>query len=229
MTLYRKRKIEEELAAHAAGYRRIDTMFLPKALPVARTQDEPDNPLLSEQEKMEEAEENLRLSLSRIRNKDSPFAGLSGFQLQRLFAVQRYFEKRLEGVGKMAASTDAAQSRWISPTAHTARCIRQWADVYLQLGELPEYKQGKHAKRESFLDDEDVKQKGLTWLRTTAVKDRSPAGLKQYIEETVMPAKLGVAGRTISVDTVIKFLRLWGFEKKEIGQQVSDLQVDFTF
>lgn len=176
---------------------------------------------VSEEEKrMVLAEETLRRDLAKIKNRDSTFAKLPPYQVQQLFAIQCYLSLRLNGKGKMKASAQAAAERWLSQTEHAARCIRQWSQLFVHFGELPTHAQGKHAKRESLLNDEDVKVRCLSWLRTTDARLRSPAGLKVELESKILPDVLGVEGKTISSVTVGKFLKLWGFSKKKSGQQV---------
>lgn len=189
----------------------------------AETVEAPDTQLekcFDDKDSMTKAESTLRIELSRIKNKKSAFAKLSSYQIQRLFAVQRYLALRLEGQKKLKASKDAAAARWTSDSKHAALCIRRWTNTYLKLGELPLHSQGKHAKRESVLDDQDVKDSCTSWLRSCDPKVRSADGLRTQIETEILPKILGVDGKTVSVVTVSKYMHLWGFARTRVGQQV---------
>ena len=120
----------------------------------------------------------------------------------------------------MQASTEAVAACWPSKTEHASRCVHQWATTYLSCGTLPLHAQGRHSKRESLLDDEDIKESCLQWLRSSDPKTRSPAGLKMELESKILPDKLGVEGKAIGLTTIIKYMWLWGFAKKRSGQQV---------
>ncbi|CAG8653091.1 5212_t:CDS:2 [Dentiscutata erythropus] len=51
---------------------------------------------------------------------------------------------------------------------------------------------GKHAKRESLLDDEDLKLAACTWLRSILPKDHSSLALKKELETNIFSKLLGV-------------------------------------
>lgn len=173
-----------------------------------------------EAEMLAEAEKRLREGLQKIRNKQEEFSKVSAFQLQRLMTLQRYLVLLLEGKKKMEASRIAAEARWMTTTDHACRCIRAWAKAYLRLGELPEHSQGKHSKRVSLLDDEDIKKRCLAWMRSARPQDRSATNVQQELQNKIFPDKLGIEAK-ISLPTVVKFLRVWGFSKRAPGQQAS--------
>ena len=181
-----------------------------------------------EAEVLADAEERLREGLQKIRNQRSEFAKLSGFQLQRLMTLQKYFVLLLEGKKKMEASRMAAEARWRTTTDHACRCIRAWAKTYLCLGKLPEHAQGKHSKRQSLLDDEDVKKRCLEYMRSVRPQDRSAANLQQELQNKIFPDKLGVEA-TIGLSTIIKFLHFWGFRKRAAGQQAGGQVMNLYF
>ncbi|CAG8844547.1 5713_t:CDS:1, partial [Gigaspora margarita] len=47
----------------------------------------------------------------------------------------------------------------------------RWAKAFFDQGSLPSHCQGKYTKRESLLDDEDLKLVACTWLHSTLPKD----------------------------------------------------------
>jgi hypothetical protein len=73
----------------------------------------------------------------------------------RFLCVHHYFQHRCRGEQKIAASMKAATILRLEPTQHQGRRIREWAAEYAISGNLPELRQGKHAKTVSFIDDED--------------------------------------------------------------------------
>ncbi|KAG5456958.1 MAG: hypothetical protein BJ554DRAFT_3153 [Olpidium bornovanus] len=219
MTEYRKRKAKAELAQHAKSYQRVDQMF---RRAVAENEDEAvedkeDNDVgMDEVEKLSAAKKKLRDVLARIKNQKSELAAVSGYQLQHLMCIQRYMALVLGGTKKVKASEQAAKERWTTTTNYAGRCIHAWARTYAQLGKLPEHTQGKHAKRASILDDEDIKAWCVQWLRTCRPQDRSAADLQRELLTVIFPDKLGVEA-TIAISTVAKFMKLWGFKKRVAG------------
>ncbi|CAG8818080.1 4969_t:CDS:1, partial [Gigaspora rosea] len=80
----------------------------------------------------------------------------------------------------------------IRNTEYMSRCIREWAKDFLEQGTLPSHQQGKHAKRASLLDDEDLKLAACTWLHSISPKDHSPLALKKELETNIFSKLLGV-------------------------------------
>ena len=73
----------------------------------------------------------------------------------------------------MEASIEVAASFFRSSRnvkTYKSACLRQWADNYLQTGELPEFKQGMHAKHSSIITDENVQEKFKTYLKVDDFK-----------------------------------------------------------
>jgi len=57
----------------------------------------------------------------------------------------------------MDVSNHIAQAMW-NKGDYMVRCIRKWGGHFIQTGELLTYRQGKHTKLESLLNDEDFKE-----------------------------------------------------------------------
>ncbi|KAG5458180.1 MAG: hypothetical protein BJ554DRAFT_1646, partial [Olpidium bornovanus] len=217
---WRKRKAEGEMVQHAKSYQRIDQRFQRATAAGGTVQEAGEDAVAQdEMEKFAAAEQKLRDGLAWIKNQKSELACVSGYQLRRLMVLQLYMTLILEGAKKSEASKRAAEARWVSSTDHACRCIRAWAKAYVKLGYLPEHAQGKHAKRESILDDEDIKGRCLQWLRTTKPQDRSAANLQRELQTNIFPDKLGLEA-TVSLATVAKFMNFWGFKKRTAGQQI---------
>ncbi|CAB4417943.1 unnamed protein product [Rhizophagus irregularis] len=73
----------------------------------------------------------------------------------------------------MDASNNISQTIWNKST-YMATCIRKWGTHFIQTGELLIYRQGKHSKLESLLNDEDFKNECQIWLRQQMPESRSP-------------------------------------------------------
>jgi ribosome-associated translation inhibitor RaiA len=172
------------------------------------------------QANMEQAEEKLRSNLLKIKNKKSPYAQFTSYQLNRYFVVQQYLKLCLEGKKKIEASEIAAKNRGFSVTGYSLQNIRMWADCFLKDGLIPHHQHGVHAKRQSILSDEDVKKRAIEWLRSQDPLLRSPQGLKLHLENTILPERLGESG-TIAVRTITKYMHAWGFAYRKVGQNVS--------
>ncbi|CAG8736523.1 18106_t:CDS:2, partial [Gigaspora rosea] len=110
-------------------------------------------------------------------------------------------------------------SVYIRNIDYMSYCIRGWAKDFLVQGSLSSHRQGKHSKRLSLLNDEDISLAARTWLRSASPKDRSPLSLKKELEAAIFSKLLGVPV-TISETTVLKFMHLWGFRNRAIEQQV---------
>jgi hypothetical protein len=70
------------------------------------------------------------------------------------------------GLKKVTASKLACD--WVfkqNSTIYKARKIREYVQEYLQSNSITRGAQGKHSKRVSVLDDEDIKKKVVEWFR----------------------------------------------------------------
>ncbi|CAG8616986.1 16706_t:CDS:2, partial [Cetraspora pellucida] len=187
-----------------------------------KTQDKGKMPILSYREeisaqsqrqmqRIEDRYNELKNQLRNLQNAKKTLAKSQPYEVQRLTSIFHYFRLLLDGEKKIKASEKIADAIWkdIRNTEYMSRCIRGWAKDFLEQGTLPSHQQGKHAKRESLLDDEDLKLAAY----------RSPLSLKKELETNIFPKLLGVP-ITISETTTRKFMHLWGFHKKTIGQQI---------
>ncbi|CAG8778416.1 3058_t:CDS:10 [Gigaspora margarita] len=160
----------------------------------------------------------LKNQLRNLQNAKKELAKSQPYKVQRLTSIFHYFRLLLDAERKISASEKIADNLWkgIRNTEYMSCCIRGWAKDFLEQGTLPSHQQGKHAKRASLLDDEDLKLAACTWLRSIPPKDRSPLALKKELETNIFPKSLGVS---ITISDTRKFMEQWGFHKKTIGQQ----------
>ncbi|OAD70636.1 hypothetical protein PHYBLDRAFT_69527 [Phycomyces blakesleeanus NRRL 1555(-)] len=134
---------------------------------------------------------------------------------------------------KMAASKFASDIVYKQKsTWYRARKIRQHAKEYLETRRISLGAQGKHAKRVSVLDDEDIKQQILEWFRSQPRAKRSIAGLSVHLKEVILPKAIGSsllsdeleiegsAIKPLSTDCLRRKLISWGFHFKHLGKVV---------
>ena len=94
---------------------------------------------------------------------------ITKFDFIRLMAVERYLSS-LNDSPNSRMSSSLKISAELFPNgnqAWTAKNIRQWANFFLAHQELPASNQGKHQKKASIIDDDDIRLACLTWLRGT--------------------------------------------------------------
>ncbi|CAG8838208.1 26808_t:CDS:2, partial [Gigaspora margarita] len=111
------------------------------------------------------------------------------YEVQRLTSVFHYFRLLLNGERKIQALEQIADNLWkdIQNTEYMSHCIRGWAKDFLEQGTLPSHQQGKHAKRASLLDDEDIKLAAYIWLRSILPKDQQQEQYDDDNMENVIP------------------------------------------
>ena len=100
---------------------------------------------------------------------------------------------------------------------YKARCIRLWSDEFVQNGHLMPLRQGKHQKSSSLLDDADIKQSCLDYLRTRRVELIDAASFSQWVSNDLHKVEsLGLLRPArISERTARRWLHRLGFECKE--------------
>ena len=90
---------------------------------------------------------------------------------------------------------------------YCARAIRKWAKSWIENGTIPESLQGCYQKTKSFIDDEDVINNSLTFIRQNNGKI-TPKKYQQFINSVLFP-KVEIM-KTITLKTS----RIW---LKKIG------------
>ncbi|KAG2216059.1 hypothetical protein INT45_012960 [Circinella minor] len=134
----------------------------------------------------------------------------SSFETCRLQCIHRYFTYRLQNMKKTKASTIAAKEIWGKPSSYRPLAIQSWAAEYIEFGFISPHRQGKHAKRFSFLSDEDIAESVRTWLQNQRPEQRNLVDLKKYIDRELTPTKLGVLGN-VCLMTLRNYLHKWGY------------------
>ena len=91
---------------------------------------------------------------------------------------------------------------------YCARAIRKWAKSWIENGTIPESLQGCHQKVKSFIDDKDVIEKSLEFIREKEGKI-TPKLYRTFINDTLF-SQMGIIA-TISEKTSRVWLRKLGF------------------
>ncbi|CAG8844302.1 39365_t:CDS:2, partial [Gigaspora margarita] len=107
-----------------------------------------------------------------------------------------------------------------------SRCIRGWAKDFLEQGTLPSHQQGKHAKRVSLLDDENLKLAACTWLRSIPPKDRSPLALKKELETNIFSKSLGVYFDGYEQEDVQEYRKKWAIRMMNYQKKMEQYDRD---
>ncbi|KAJ7829648.1 hypothetical protein B0H14DRAFT_1204992 [Mycena olivaceomarginata] len=138
----------------------------------------------------------------------------------------------------MAAETHGFAAIWGS------RLARKWTAEWVKRRELPESERGRHAKTWSLLQDPEIKEELVAYLRSnkwsmdpaklvqysesqmvtaemrkyvqTAVNKEMPRGLKKYPEVELFPRIGYKVSRGISLATARRWLHKQGFEYMEV-------------
>jgi hypothetical protein len=233
-TIWRKGKKKQELDDDAKGMRMLDTFFKSSEILHSPQPSQSSPPQLSSPSspipsptpspfpeispfsidnlhtRLKEIDQQCIISKSAKSNEK-----ILTYDYLRCLSIRRFIQLLLDGQGKMNASDNIAQIIW-NKGNYMARCIRKWGTYYIRTGKLLIYRQGKHTKLESLVDDEDFKEECLMWLRQQAPESRSPKCLKTYIEGMVFPKLTGhIKKDTISEKTCQNYMHKWGFKYDE--------------
>ena len=148
------------------------------------------------------------------------------FDRYRKFSIRIYIEKLLAGWSKTEASEFASRTIFPDSSAsHRGACVRKWAEYFLSENELPCVLQGAHAKFSSLIDDEDVFQLSVTFLRALPEGERTAAVFCEWINSTLIPTiTMGRRPKKpISVKTACRWLHQMNWE---FGPHKKDVYVD---
>jgi len=190
---YKKAKINK---AKAKGCMKLDGFFgivAPEAEPV---EEEP-----SQLEKIREVMGKLEEITNPAINVNSPQQKMGVYELVRYQAVQQYFELRLLKKKKMEASMQSATLFWkTKTTTYRSRMVRRDAEEFLLSGSIIKNRQGKHAKRSSVLDDNDIKEKAIEWFRSVPHFQRNLQSLRNQLKNVILPECVGSSTLSDEVD-----------------------------
>lgn len=160
-------------------------------------------------------------------------------EMSKYEAIFLYFTFRVEEeMNKMDAS--AVASFFIhksKTTTYKARKIRDNADEYLLTDSITKNAQGKHSKRVSVLDDEDIKKKIIQWFSSQPMPKRNIGMLQEHLKTVILPKTVendtlndeteveGAVVKPLSDDCLRRKLISWGFHFQRRG----NIKLEWTF
>ncbi|OAD68002.1 hypothetical protein PHYBLDRAFT_151085 [Phycomyces blakesleeanus NRRL 1555(-)] len=128
-----------------------------------------------ELEEIREAYEKISEMIKPPGSSDSELGKFALFEVSKHIVVKDYFRRLFNNCKKIEASEKAAEIFWTKPSKYHAEA-------------------GKHAKRSSIIDDEDLKKKAIVWLRAQKAERQTVVDLKKYLDEMLFPSCLDVKG-----------------------------------
>jgi hypothetical protein len=179
---------------------------------------------------------------SPVINRDSTQQKRGIYEQSKYQAVSRYFSIRLDNAlnhgklvpDKIEASEQAARDIWfIDNPRYRGSKIREYADEYLKTGKITIGAQGKHSKRTSILDDNDIKRKVVKWLILQPKSKRSIPAVQNYLKKEVLPKMVNsntlpnevdtnhVESNPLSFECKRRKLIQWGFHYKNLGKRLN--------
>jgi len=134
----------------------------------------------------------------------------------KLFSITTYYECRALGLSIQKSQAKAARIGQC-----TTRTVHNWLVEFESSGNLPESKQGKYAKTQWLLVDEDIQQEVREWIREHAAQPGKPrmrvVDFQLHINSNVLPKIcLDQPGRTITEETARHWLLRLGFKRLSI-------------
>ena len=167
-------------------------------------------------------------------NRNSAQQKAGTYEYAKYQAAHYYLQLRVEGVKKMYASVLAAKLFWGNKaTTYRSRAIRGYAQEYIKFGKIAMGAQGKHSKRVSVLDDNDIKRKLIEWIRSVPKSHRNLQGIQNHLRDTILPAAVesdtlhletdteGAITNPLSLECIRRKLIEWGFSFKQVGKLYS--------
>ncbi|KAI8968091.1 hypothetical protein BDB01DRAFT_825675 [Pilobolus umbonatus] len=166
-----------------------------------------------------EAVEKLKTILNCTISNDS--SSMKNIEILKHRAVYLYLKNLIDGLNQGQSSVNAANIIWLGKASDVYRpkAIVGWAEQFLEYGIISPRRQGCHIKRQFFLADEDVKNAVIGWSRDQRSESLSLISLKKFIEESIVPEYLSVAG-SVSEGTVRNYLHLWGCTYKPNNKDI---------
>lgn len=148
------------------------------------------------------------------RNRHSKFDHIRFLCILRfLELIQQHPRSRVESSREIAATVYGRATGG----EYKARCIRMWSDEFLHSRILMPLRQGKHQKSSSLLDDPDIKQACLQFLRTRRVELIDGASFSEWVSNELhkVESLALVRPARITERTARRWLNRLGFQHQE--------------
>ena len=123
-----------------------------------------------------------------------------------------YLEKVESGCSQYNASMNIAKA--LDGGFYCAKNIRSWTNIFQHLGFLPTSQHGLNQKTPSLLDDENVKQELISYLRMNKF-NINPDIFREHIATTILPRLNIIRSKIISKSTARRWLFRLGWNCHE--------------
>jgi hypothetical protein len=142
------------------------------------------------------------------------------FECIRQLCVLRFLQKIKECPrSRVQSSTEVAKAFFGNQkgSAYKAQCIRIWANEFVRTGSMMPYRQGVHQKKDSLIDDPDVRQALLSILRSHRPETIEARSFSKWISETLHSNEdlCILQPVNISERTARRWLHLLGYRQQE--------------
>lgn len=221
-----QRKLNQKNREMAKGSAKISSYFFSQTQPVVE-----EIQVESELDKIKAAYQKLSADLGPVIDARSNQQKSGTYEYAKYRAVHHYLGLRIQGIKLMEASMIAAKACWYDKaTTYRSRVIRRYAKEYISTGVIMRGFQGKHSKRVSVLDDNDIKRKVIEWFLSVPKFQRNIAGIQNQLRTVILPSLIesdtlnddvyvdGVVKNPLSDECIRKKLIEWGFEFQRVGK-----------
>ena len=152
----------------------------------------------------------------------------SKFESIRQLCVLRFLQKiKACPRSKVKSSKEVAEAFFGNQngSAYKAHCIRIWANEFVKTGAMMPYRQGKHQKTESLIDDPDIRKALLIILRSVRSESIDALSFSKWIAEKLhcFDELCLLSPVNISERTARRWLHRLGFR---MGERKKGLYID---
>ena len=121
-------------------------------------------------------------------------------QYRALYLFFKYW--KYDGLTKVKAGLRSAKEVY-NKGGYKAQQIRRWAYYWIENNSLPKSMQGCHQKTKSFIDDEDIIEQSLLFIRENGNKI-TPKVFQNFINQDLL-SQMNISHKSISIQTA----RIW--------------------
>ncbi|KAG2228871.1 hypothetical protein INT48_006753, partial [Thamnidium elegans] len=218
-------KVEAENREMAKGSAKISSYFSS----VTASSASEEAPVETEMQKLQAAYDYLTSELEPKISLESAQQKAGTYEHTKYLAVHLYLELRIDGIKRVQASELAAKRFWYGKaTVYLSIVIRKYAAEYIITGKITKGLQGKHSKRISILDDNDIKRKVIEWFRSVPKFQRDIPAIQNDLRHVIIPNAIEnnalnverYSNAVTSIECIRKKLIEWGFHFKRVGRVI---------
>ena len=221
-----QRKLKQKNREMAKGSAKISSYFSS----VTASSASEEAPVETEMQKLQAAYDYLTSELEPKISLESVQQKAGTYERTKYLAVHLYLELRIDGIKRVQASELAAKRFWYGKaTVYRSIVIRKYVAEYIITGEITKGLQGKHSKRISILDDNDIKRKVIEWFRSVPKFQRNIPAIQNELRHVIIPNAIEnnalnverYSNAVTSIECIRKKLIEWGFHFKRVGKLIN--------